>query len=148
MGVASTMWFLVRVIPKPSRATYPCMQATAPVMSSFVIWLLTIASATIAIKKAKTWFTRAKYLPVVAFVAAAVLFSFFASTQNIKISSAKPIAFQTEYEANDPYGTGQGIFPGRVVWAWDTDATNENQTRNDDGVPIGSLGVTLEQCNG
>jgi hypothetical protein len=27
MGIASLIWFLVRVIPKPSRATYPCMNA-------------------------------------------------------------------------------------------------------------------------
>ena len=135
MGVASTIWFLARVIPKPSRAVYPCMQAAAPVMSSFIIWLITITSTAIAIKKAKVWFARAKYLPVAAFIAAAILFSFLASTQNIKFSSAKPIAFQTEYETNDPYGTGQGIFPGRVVWTWDPDATNENQTRTDDGEP-------------
>jgi hypothetical protein len=32
MGVASTLWFLIRVIPKPQRAAYPCMRAAAPVM--------------------------------------------------------------------------------------------------------------------
>jgi len=37
VGLSSTVWFLIRVIPKPSRAAYPCMQASAPVMSAFVL---------------------------------------------------------------------------------------------------------------
>ena len=37
MGIASTIWFLIRVIPKPSRATYPCMKVAAPFMSGFVV---------------------------------------------------------------------------------------------------------------
>jgi uncharacterized membrane protein YuzA (DUF378 family) len=32
LGISSTIWFLVRVIPKPQRATYPCMRAAAPIM--------------------------------------------------------------------------------------------------------------------
>lgn len=34
LGLFSTIWFLVRVIPKPSRANYPCMQTAAPLMSA------------------------------------------------------------------------------------------------------------------
>ena len=30
IGISATYGFLVRVIPKPSRARYPCMQAAAP----------------------------------------------------------------------------------------------------------------------
>jgi len=37
ISVLATIWFLIRVIPKPSRAAYPCMQVVAPVMSGFVI---------------------------------------------------------------------------------------------------------------
>ncbi len=42
LGILSTLWFLIRVIPKPSRAAYPCMQATAPYMAGFVLWLSSI----------------------------------------------------------------------------------------------------------
>ena len=38
MSVMATIWFLIRVVPKPSRATYPCMQVVAPMMSGFP-WL-------------------------------------------------------------------------------------------------------------
>ncbi|MFW5820195.1 MAG: hypothetical protein ACOCWA_02825, partial [Bacteroidota bacterium] len=39
MGIASTIWFLARVIPKPQRAGYPCMKAAFPFMSAFVVWI-------------------------------------------------------------------------------------------------------------
>ncbi len=30
LGIGSLVWFLVRVIPKPSRAAYPCMRGQPP----------------------------------------------------------------------------------------------------------------------
>jgi hypothetical protein len=33
-GISTLLWFLIRVIPKPSRAAYPCMRAAAPIASS------------------------------------------------------------------------------------------------------------------
>src|ERR1022692_2806385 len=43
-GLASLVWFLVRVIPKPSRAFYPCQRAAAPLASGFVIYLVALPS--------------------------------------------------------------------------------------------------------
>lgn len=40
LGVAALFWFLIRVIPKPSRAAYPCQRAAFPVASAFVLWLI------------------------------------------------------------------------------------------------------------
>ncbi len=68
ISLLATLWFLVRVIPKPSRATYPCMQVAAPVMSGFVIWLMAVAGATFAFKKAKLKFLQAKYMAAALFV--------------------------------------------------------------------------------
>ena len=48
LGIASTVWFLIRVIPKPSRAGYPCMRAAAPFMSAFVVYLLSLGGITMA----------------------------------------------------------------------------------------------------
>jgi hypothetical protein len=39
LGFAALAWFLLRVIPKPSRATYPCQRAAFPVASAFVLWV-------------------------------------------------------------------------------------------------------------
>jgi hypothetical protein len=60
-SVLATIWFLVRVIPKPSRATYPCMQVAAPIMSSFVIWLLSLSGIALAFRKFKQKLFAAKY---------------------------------------------------------------------------------------
>ena len=39
LGFFALCWFLIRVIPKPGRATYPCQRAAFPIASAFVIWL-------------------------------------------------------------------------------------------------------------
>jgi hypothetical protein len=51
MGIVSTVWFLIRVIPKPSRATYPCMRVAAPFMSGFVTYLLAVEGLTAISRK-------------------------------------------------------------------------------------------------
>ena len=53
LGISSTIWFLIRVIPKPQRATYPCMRAVAPIMSTFVIYLLTFSAPFLHLKRPK-----------------------------------------------------------------------------------------------
>ena len=39
-GLLSLAWFLIRVIPKPSRAMYPCQRVAMPLASGFVAWLV------------------------------------------------------------------------------------------------------------
>ena len=52
-GVAALLWFLIRVIPKPSRATYPCQRAAFPIASAFVIWLTATVGGFFVFKKIK-----------------------------------------------------------------------------------------------
>ncbi len=44
-----------------------------------------------------------------------------------------PDAPQEMYPQNQPIGVGQGIFPGRVVWTWDPEATNPECTNTTSG---------------
>src|SRR3974390_2446066 len=37
LGLFSLVWFLLRVIPKPSRAAYPCQRVAMPLASGFVV---------------------------------------------------------------------------------------------------------------
>ena len=117
LGVISTLWFLIRVIPKPSRATYPCMQAASPIMSGFVIWLLSLSGSALAFKEAKNKLLEAKYLAVVLFVilgiAGANLFT-VKSDANFSVNNLK-----IWYKPNVPLGVAKGINPGRVVWGHD-----------------------------
>ena len=125
VGILSTLWFLVRVIPKPSRATYPCIRAAAPFMSGFVIYLLSLASSVLFFKKAKSRLMDARYVAAGLFVLAGIVAASVALT-----NSSKPVYANTSslLEANAPIGVARGINPGRVVWSWEPDATNENCT--------------------
>ncbi len=128
IGIAATAWFLIRVIPKPQRAYYPCMRATAPIMSSFVIWLLSVIGMAITYERFKRSFTRSKYLiAVLSGIAFLICFLLFES-QNIKEIYAELIYKPTK--GNSPVGVERGIFPGRVVWIYNPKAAVWNNTGN------------------
>lgn len=133
MGVVSTLWFIARVIPKPSRATYPCMQVAAPVMSGFVVYLLSLGGITLSLKKAKKNLFRARYFSAAAFFVVAVSCLVLTLTHENRLLFA---GTQTQSKLgpddgpNQPIGKAQGIYPGRVVWIWDPKATNEHCISN------------------
>jgi hypothetical protein len=124
MGIASLFWFLIRVIPKPSRATYPCMKVAAPIASSFVVWLMGLTISAFAFAKAKiTWRQRRWWMAgaCVALGFAAILWTTVTQDKPARADYADFVP-----EPNQPMGTAKGIFPGRVVWVWNPEATNEN----------------------
>lgn len=112
-GIASIIWFLVRVIPKPSRATYPCMRVAAPVMSGFIIYLLSLVGSAAAFKKAKLNFYRSNYITGVFFILVALAGSLFVLSRDTGYASAKSSA-EWIIVPNQPVGVAKGIFPGRV----------------------------------
>ena len=132
LGISSTAWFLIRVIPKPSRAAYPCMQATAPVMSAFVLYLLSLTAGVSAWVKAKTFIKNRKYGYATLFVLIALTCAAIFTVQNSSTLYA-------EYKAtidppkmmtgkNVPVGEAKGIFPGRVVWVHNPGVSNWDGT--------------------
>jgi hypothetical protein len=130
MGIGSTIWFLVRVIPKPDRAGYPCMKAAAPIMSGFVIYLITLGGSVLFFKNAFHKFKQAKYLTAgFSMLACFILvLAFNANDARKAFSNTTDINWpkgELPDGVNNPMGTGFGIFPGRVTWAWNPDATNE-----------------------
>lgn len=124
LGIISTIWFLIRVIPKPSRANYPCMRAAAPFMSGLIIYLLSIAGFTLAAKKAQSRLINVRlissFLLIFGMMAAAAVNP---SSNSISASDNIPVKTGPDDGPNQPFGTGKGIYPGRVIWAWDTLAT-------------------------
>jgi len=127
-GIGSTIWFLIRVIPKPSRAGYPCMRAAAPIMSSFIIYVMGLGGSTLLFKRAFNRFKQANYvasfLSLIAFVLVLLVFNFNDSTKSL--ADVYTGYAELPDGPNNPMGVGQGIFPGRVVWQWNKAATNEN----------------------
>jgi uncharacterized protein (DUF362 family) len=129
-GIFSTAWFLIRVIPKPQRAAYPCMRAAAPVMSGFIIWLLSLIGSAVAIKKARLNFLRSNYFYGILFILIAIAGSVFLINRESGYASAKSNS-EWIITPNQPVGIAKGIFPGRVVWVhdpavahWDGTTTN------------------------
>ena len=118
-GLVSLIWFLVRVIPKPSRATYPCQRFAFPLASGFVAWLVGLGASAVAFRKARLNFARRRF--VVGLVCAAVSIGALwiaVSATNEKLVLAEP------QPANEPIGVAGGIYPGRVVWIHDPEATD------------------------
>ncbi len=60
-GLLSLIWFLIRVIPKPSRATYPCQRLAAPLASGFVVWIAALVASAVAYRKARRFFDKSRY---------------------------------------------------------------------------------------
>jgi hypothetical protein len=124
-GITSTIWFLVRVIPRPSRATYPCMRAAAPIMSGFIIYLIGLWGSAYALKRARKSFALHQYSNGFVFLIVLALFLVFTTAGDVKPSLASPVMIVDPPDgANQPMGEAQGIFPGRVTWAYDRAATD------------------------
>jgi len=127
-GMVSTMWFLIRVIPKPSRAGYPCMRAAAPLMSAFIIYLISITASVFALKKFKRNIVNARYLAAAGFIIIAAVSLYFSGLINNFSVKAAHLVDPSFFISNDPIGIARGINPGRVVWVWNQDATDINCT--------------------
>ena len=114
ISVLASIWFLVRVVPKPSRATYPCMQVAAPIMSGFIIWILALMCPAFAFKKVKRKLFEAKYLAASVFL----ILGIAAATVFVTKSAGEAKAGNPGiwYKPNQPLGVAKGIFPGRVAW--------------------------------
>jgi len=121
-GLAALIWFLIRVVPKPSRAAYPCQRVAAPLAGGFVMWMAGLIGSAFAFRKARQLKQKSRTIAAGIITAAVVLivWSPFAFTG---IHSAQA-GFTPSEAVNTPMGTAKGINPGRVVWIRDADATS------------------------
>jgi hypothetical protein len=126
IGLGALIWFLIRVIPKPSRAAYPCQRAAFPIASGFVLYLLGLMTSAFALKKVKKHWKGDRYWVAAAFsviAAVGLLVTFQGDAPYVYAS------YQSVLEgSNQPMGVGKGIFPGRVVWVRDSTAVNQQYT--------------------
>jgi hypothetical protein len=61
VGFLALVWFLVRVVPKPSRASYPCQKVAAPLAGGFLVWLAGVAGSGLALRHAREKLRSARY---------------------------------------------------------------------------------------
>ncbi|MBN2138946.1 MAG: DUF362 domain-containing protein [Sedimentisphaerales bacterium] len=129
VGLVSLVWFLIRVIPKPSRATYPCQRVAFPLASGFVVWLLGLFGSAAAFRKARKSFLRSRYILGVA----CMLLSVGCLWVSAILTGQKEAKAAEPHTVNNPIGIGRGVHPGRVVWVHDPNATDWQGPRVGDG---------------
>jgi len=126
-GLLALIWFLVRVIPKPSRATYPCQRVAQPLASAFVVWVLGLIGSTVAYRKARRLWAQSHWLLGALCAVVAVLAVYWPlSVTADKRAHARP--FVPTDPANAPMGIGRGVNPGRVVWVYDPALNDQHGT--------------------
>ena len=118
IGLAALIWFLVRVIPKPSRATYPCIRASMPLASSFVLYVMGLMSTMFVFKKARKFLLEAKYVLFTITLLIGIAISLITATQNNQKAKASYMS-TTILDANQSVGVGKGVFPGNALSATD-----------------------------
>ena len=122
-GLAATLWFLIRVVPKPSRISYPCQKVTAPFMMGFLVYAASLAGSVFAYRKARAFFKNSKLFYGMLFLLVSVvgLFVFIVNDVHPSLAADTP---------NAPIGTAKGIFPGRVAWVYNPNAAMWRGTGN------------------
>ena len=120
-SLLALIWFLIRVIPKPSRATYPCQRVAFPLASGFVVWLLGLAGSAAACRRAARLFARARYMAAGICVVVGVAFIWLTLAVD---SGSVTVAEADSPVANVAIGVGKGVCAGRVAWIHDANATS------------------------
>lgn len=168
IGFGALVWFLIRVVPKPSRASYPCQRAAFPLASAFIIWLTGMVGSLLGVKYLGRLFARNKWVVAGSSLLIAVVLSFWMTIIPSGIANSFAAAPDTTYVpavgfdwkpglSNQPIGVAQGIYPGRVIMTRDPEAAkwagnwklNEDQwwlDKNTDITKVSEmLSVTLQK---
>ena len=129
LGLLSLIWFLIRVIPKPDRINYPCQRVAAPFAVTFLASIVSYLTLLFTVKNSRKYFLKHRFVLAVVFLLAGLTISFSFYQFTLKPVLAEDKAglstgiFKPIDAPNTPMGMAKGIFPGRVVWAYDSLAT-------------------------
>ena len=122
------VWYLVRVVPKPSRAAYPCQKVAAPLAGSFLVWLAGIGGASLLFRQARVRMRQARYVSAGLALVVALAGVAWAVLSQGQPAQAVPLAAYTPHAVNSPLGVAKGLKPGRVEWVHDPQVTDWNGT--------------------
>lgn len=127
-SILALFWVLIRVFPKPSRAAYPCMKVAIPLASSLIIYITGLLASVVIFRKAFRKITESRYALAALFLVLGLGFSLSTVLikKNVSFAAPPPTDYEDPLGPNVPIGEAKGIFPGRVVWMHNPDATNEN----------------------
>jgi hypothetical protein len=108
------------------------MKVAAPLAGGFVVYIAGIAIALFSLKKAAHLLREKRSIVAAALVLCGVAVGMFTVLKTDSQSHAAILAtdslFVPSDSPNTPIGVARGIFPGRVVWMWDSTAARWNGT--------------------
>jgi len=119
MGFSALLWFLVRVVPRPSRASYPCMRASMPLATGFIVWVAGLFGSSLLIVRGKILLRERRRV-----VAGICLFLGVVAGVAFLLGQPSDRVLAEPQVPNDPIGVARGVQPGRVVWIHDASATD------------------------
>ena len=126
-GIIAIIWFLVRVVPKPSRAQYPCQQVAMSISLGYIaFWGILFTGLIVWMRKAKTKFMKTTPALLTSFLVLFTITGAVFATNYFGQSEPSPVAWNPI--PKEPMGVPTGVNPGRVVWEWNPDATQKNLT--------------------
>jgi len=121
IGLISVIWFAIRVLPAPHRSQYPCQQVAIPVALGYIAFWSALIFGLI------TWMKSVQHKTMALAPAILIVFILLFSISGFgfaKISYVGSLSYhEWEFESNQPMGNPTGLFPGRVVWVWNPNAT-------------------------
>ena len=122
VGFAALAWFLIRVIPKPSRASYPCQRAAFPLASAFVLWLCSLTGFLSLVTPKRILLRHPKWVAAALALVLATGGGWLYSTHRAQAAARATQWNFAPQQRNQPVGTARGVYPGRVVWVRDRQA--------------------------
>jgi len=127
-GIVCIIWFLFRVIPKPDRIRYPCQQMSLSIAIGYitfwsVLWGSLFFGFGLWIRRVKH--KTAAFIPLIVIVFV-IVFSVSSNVYAVHFIKENDNFASWDSIPNQPIGTPTGLNPGRVVWIWNKDAT-ENE---------------------
>ncbi len=126
-GLLSLLWVVLRVLPKPSRAGYPCQRVAMPAAAGFLAYIGTLLGSVLAIRRARHLYRRSRFIAAGAFVIVACVgigIHILSRPVSVNAATADLPPFTPTDAPLSPVGQAQGINPGRVVLVHDTAATS------------------------
>lgn len=126
-SVISLIWVIIRLVPKPHRAAYPCMKVAIPFASSLIIYISGVLASLVFFKNAYRKLRESKYMLAGLLLVVGLGFGVLAVLPGSKdLNAAETASFDYEdpLGPNVPIGEAKGVLPGRVVWVHNPDATN------------------------
>lgn len=105
-GIISTVWFIIRLIQKPSCAAHPCMKVAAPVMPGFILYLMSIWGVVLASVRTRSKFINVRFIATFLLITGVVtVMAVTPAGQNKKTSASETAVI--EQKKSDGQGSDQ-----------------------------------------